>query len=34
MVLAAYRDVVAVGLIGSFIATVLIFAMAVAVRDK
>lgn len=34
LVLATYRDVVAIGLIGSFIATVLIFAMAVAVHDK
>ena len=34
IVLAAYRDVVAIGLMGSFIATVLIFAMAVAVQDK
>jgi len=34
IVLATYRDVVAIGLIGSFIATVLIFAMAVAVHDK
>jgi ATP synthase protein I len=34
IVLATYRDVVAAGLIGSFIATVLIFSMAVAVRDK
>ena len=33
-VLATYRDVVAVGLIGAFIATVLIFTMAVVVHDK
>ncbi|MGB5081826.1 MAG: ATP synthase subunit I [Burkholderiales bacterium] len=33
-VLAAYRDVVAIGLIGAFIATVLIFTMAVWVREK
>jgi ATP synthase protein I len=32
--LAAYRDVVAIGLIGTFIATVLIFTMAVMVREK
>jgi ATP synthase protein I len=32
--LATYRDVVAIGLIGSFIATVLIFTMAVWVREK
>ena len=34
IVLATYRNVVAIGLIGSFIATVLIFTMAVLVRDK
>jgi ATP synthase protein I len=33
-VLATYRDVVAIGLIGSFIASVLIFTMAVAVHNK
>jgi ATP synthase protein I len=33
-VLATYRDVVAIGLIGSFIATVLIFTMAVAIHNK
>jgi len=33
-VLAAYRDVVAVGLIGTFIATVLVFTLAVFVREK
>jgi ATP synthase protein I len=33
LVLATYKDVVAVSLIGSFIATVAIFAMAVLVRD-
>ena len=33
-VMATYRDVVAVGLIGAFIATVLIFTTAVAVHDK
>lgn len=33
-VLATYRDVVAIGLIGTFIATVLIFTMAVFVREK
>ena len=33
-VLAAYGDVVAIGLIGTFIATVLIFTMAVFVREK
>ena len=32
--LATYRDVVAIGLIGSFIATVLIFTMSVWVREK
>ena len=32
--LAAYRDVVAIGLIGTFIATVLIFTMAILVREK
>ncbi len=32
--LATYRDVVAIGLIGTFIATVLIFTMAVWVRDN
>jgi len=32
--LVTYRDVVAIGLIGSFIATVLIFTMAVWVREK
>ena len=32
--LATYKDVVAIGLIGSFIATVLIFTMAVWVREK
>jgi len=32
--LAAYRDVVAIGLIGAFIATVLIFTMAILVREK
>jgi len=34
VVLATYRDVVAIGLIGTFIATVLIFTMAVWVRNK
>jgi ATP synthase protein I len=34
VVLATYRDVVAIGLIGSFIATVLIFTLAVLVRYK
>jgi len=34
VVLAMYRDVVAIGLIGTFIATVLIFTMAVWVREK
>ena len=34
VVLATYRDVVAIGLIGTFIATVLIFTMAVLVREK
>ena len=34
IVLATYRDVVAIGLIGTFIATVLIFTMAVWVREK
>jgi F0F1-type ATP synthase assembly protein I len=34
VVLATYRDVVAIGLIGTFIATVLIFTMAVWVREK
>jgi len=34
IVLATYTDVVAIGLIGTFIATVLIFTMAVWVRDK
>jgi len=33
-VLATYRDVVAIGLIGTFIATVLIFTMAILVREK
>ena len=33
LVLATYKDVVAASLIGSFIATVAIFAMAVLVRD-
>jgi F0F1-type ATP synthase assembly protein I len=33
-VLATYRDVVAIGLIGAFIATVLIFTMAILVREK
>jgi len=32
--LATYRDVVAIGLIGTFIATVLIFTMAILVREK
>jgi len=32
--LATYRDGVAIGLIGTFIATVLIFTMAVWVRNK
>jgi len=32
--LATYGDVVAIGLIGTFIATVLIFTMAVLVREK
>ena len=32
--LATYRDVVAIGLIGSFIATVLIFTLAILVREK
>jgi len=32
--LTAYRDVVAIGLIGTFIATVLIFTMAILVREK
>lgn len=32
--LATYRDIVAIGLIGTFIATVLIFTMAVWVRNK
>ena len=34
VVLATYRDVVAIGLIGTFIATVLIFTVAVWVREK
>lgn len=34
VVLATYRDVVAIALIGTFIATVLIFTMAVLVREK
>ena len=34
IVLATYRNVVAIGLIGTFIATVLIFTMAVWVREK
>jgi ATP synthase protein I len=34
IVLATYRDVVAIGLIGTFIATVLIFTMAILVREK
>ena len=34
LVLATYRDVVAIGLIGSFIATVLIFTMAVSFQNK
>jgi len=34
IVLATYRDVVAMALIGTFIATVLIFTMAVLVREK
>ena len=34
IVLATYRNVVAIGLIGAFIATVLIFTMAVWVREK
>jgi len=33
-VLATYKNVVAIGLIGTFIATVLIFTMAVWVRTK
>jgi ATP synthase protein I len=33
-VLATYRDVVAIGLIGTFIATVLIFTVAIFVREK
>jgi len=32
--LATYRDVVAIGLVGAFIATVLIFTMAILVREK
>ena len=32
--LATYRDVVAIGLIGTFIATVLISTMAILVREK
>jgi len=32
--LATYRDVVAIGLVGTFIATVLIFTMAILVREK
>jgi len=32
--LATYRDVVAIGLIGTFIATVLIFTMAILVLEK
>jgi len=32
--LATYRDVVAIGLIGTLIATVLIFTMAILVREK
>lgn len=34
IVFATYRDVVAIGLIGSFIATVLIFTLAVVFHDK
>ena len=34
IVLTTYRDVFAIGLIGSFIATVVIFTMAVWIRDK
>jgi ATP synthase protein I len=34
VVLATYKSVVAIGLIGTFTATVLIFTMAVWVRDK
>jgi ATP synthase protein I len=33
-VLTTYRGVVAIGLIGTFIATVLIFTMAILVREK
>jgi ATP synthase protein I len=33
-VLTAYKNVVAIGLIGTFIATVLVFTMAVWVREK
>ncbi len=32
--LATYRDIVAIGLIGTFVATVLIFTMAILVREK
>jgi ATP synthase protein I len=34
VVLATYKNVVAIGLIGTFIATVLIFTLAVWVREK
>ena len=34
LVLTTYEDVVAVGLIGSFLATVVIFAMAIFVREN
>lgn len=34
LVLTLYRDVVVPGLIGSFVATVLIFALAVIVRES
>ncbi|HEY6240603.1 MAG TPA: ATP synthase subunit I [Burkholderiales bacterium] len=34
IVLTTYKDVVAIGLIGAFIATVLISTMAILVRDK
>lgn len=34
LVLTFYRDVVVPGLIGSFVATVLIFAMAIFVRES
>jgi hypothetical protein len=34
VVLATYKDVVAIGLIGTFVAAVLVFTMAVAIQHK